>query len=151
MILNITHMSHCYCWDYHRVVSGVLHYVLPVDRIGMAQELVLVHIHTSAKDFCGRKKRGCLLVRTMFENWKRWNRQLFRLSVFPSLSHKPEHTCTRTRALTHRESYNWFWCYFGAGNSDRFLKTESEHETVVPLITVSCSHYLCLLGFYLTS
>lgn len=36
-------------WN-HQVIS-VLHDILPVDGVSMAQQLILVHIHTSVQNF----------------------------------------------------------------------------------------------------
>ena len=33
--------------------GGALHYVLPVDGVSVAQELVVVHIHAAMEDLCG--------------------------------------------------------------------------------------------------
>lgn len=48
---------------HHHGVARVLHDVLPVDGVGVAEELVLVHVHPSAEDLWWDekgKKRGKL-------------------------------------------------------------------------------------------
>lgn len=41
---------------HHRMGTWVLDNVLPVDRVCVTQELVLVHVHASAQDLCGQKR-----------------------------------------------------------------------------------------------
>lgn len=41
---------------HHLMVSWVFNNVLPVDCVSMAQELVLVNIHASTQDLCGRRE-----------------------------------------------------------------------------------------------